>query len=83
MGSKTLTIELSSKIKTIPKSLSSFNLQLSDNGSSIIYNYKRKEEKTGITSLLLDLKKAGLKLADLNTKQTSLEEIFVDMVKNK
>ena len=83
MGSKTLTIELATKVKTLPKSLSSFNLQLADNGSSIIYNYKRKEEKTGITSLLLDLKKAGLKLADLNTKQTSLEEIFVDMVKNK
>ena len=83
MGSKTLTIELATKVKTLPKSLSSFNLQLADNGSSIIYNYKRKEEKTGITSLLLDLKKAGLKLADLNTKQTSLEEIFVDMVKSK
>ena len=81
MGSKTLTIELATKVKTLPKSLSSFNLQLADNGSSIIYNYKRKEQKTGITSLLLDLKKAGLKLADLNTKQTSLEEIFVDMVK--
>ena len=83
MGSKTLTIELATKVKTLPKSLSSFNLQLADNGSSIIYNYKRKEQKTGITSLLLDLKKAGLKLADLNTKQTSLEEIFVDMVKSK
>ena len=81
MGSKTLTIELATKVKTLPKSLSSFNLHLADNGSSIIYNYKRKEQKTGITSLLLDLKKAGLKLADLNTKQTSLEEIFVDMVK--
>ena len=81
MGSKTLTIELATKVTTLPKSLSSFNLQLADNGSSIIYNYKRKEQKTGITSLLLDLKKAGLKLADLNTKQTSLEEIFVDMVK--
>ena len=81
MGSKTLTIELATKVKTLPKSLSSFNLQLADNGSSIIYNYKRKEQKTGITSLLLDLEKAGLKLADLNTKQTSLEEIFVDMVK--
>ena len=81
MGSKTLTIELATKVKNLPKSLSSFNLQLADNGSSIIYNYKRKEQKTGITSLLLDLKKAGLKLADLNTKQTSLEEIFVDMVK--
>ena len=43
---------------------------------------QRTEEKTGITSLLLDLKKAGLQLSDLNTKQTSLEEIFVDMVKN-
>ena len=53
-----------------------------DTGNVIIYNYKRTEEKTGITSLLLDLKKAGLQLSDLNTKQTSLEEIFVDMVKN-
>ena len=82
MGSKTLTIELTSKIKSIPKSLSSYDLKLLDTGNVIIYNYKRTEEKTGITSLLLDLKKAGLQLSDLNTKQTSLEEIFVDMVKN-
>ena len=82
MGSKTLTIELTSKIKSIPKSLSSYDLKLLDTGNVIIYNYKRIEEKTGITSLLLDLKKAGLQLSDLNTKQTSLEEIFVDMVKN-
>ena len=82
MGSKTLTIELTSKIKSIPKSLSSYDLKLLDTGNVIIYNYKRTEEKTGITSLLLDIKKAGLQLSDLNTKQTSLEEIFVDMVKN-
>ena len=82
MGSKTLTIELTSKIKSIPKSLSSYDLKLLDTRNVIIYNYKRTEEKTGITSLLLDLKKAGLQLSDLNTKQTSLEEIFVDMVKN-
>ena len=82
MGSKTLTIELTSKIKSIPKLLSSYDLKLLDTGNVIIYNYKRTEEKTGITSLLLDLKKAGLQLSDLNTKQTSLEEIFVDMVKN-
>ena len=82
MGSKTLTIELTSKIKSIPKSLSSYDLKLLETGDEIIYNYKRTEEKTGITSLLLDLKKAGLQLSDLNTKQTSLEEIFVDMVKN-
>ena len=82
MGSKTLTIELTSKIKSIPKSLSSYDLKLLETGDEIIYNYKRTEEKTGITSLLLDLKKAGLQLSDLDTNQTSLEEIFVDMVKN-
>ena len=55
MGSKTLTIELTSKIKSIPKSLSSYDLKLLETGDEIIYNYKRTEEKTGITSLLLDL----------------------------
>ena len=81
MGTKTLTIELNSKIKSIPNSLSSYNLQLSSNGMSITYNYKKQEEKTGITSLLVDLKKAGIMLKDLDTNQTSLEEIFVDIVR--
>ena len=81
MGTKTLTIELNSKIKSIPNSLSSYNLQLSSNGMSITYNYKKQEEKTGITSLLVDLKKAGITLKDLDTNQTSLEEIFVDIVR--
>jgi len=81
MGTKTLTIELNSKIKSIPNSLSSYNLQLSSNGMSITYNYKKQEEKTGITSLLVNLKKAGITLKDLDTNQTSLEEIFVDIVR--
>ena len=81
MGTKTLTIELNSKIKSIPNSLSSYNLQLSSNGMSITYNYKKQEEKTGITNLLVDLKKAGITLKDLDTNQTSLEEIFVDIVR--
>jgi ABC-2 type transport system ATP-binding protein len=81
MGTKTLTIQLNSKIKSIPNSLSSYNLQLSSNGMSITYNYKKQEEKTGITSLLVDLKKAGITLKDLDTNQTSLEEIFVDIVR--
>ena len=81
MGTKTLTIELNSKIKSIPNSLSSYQLQLASNGMSITYNYKKQEEKTGITSLLVDLKKAGITLKDLDTNQTSLEEIFVDIVR--
>ena len=80
MGSKTLTIELASKIKSIPKSLSSYHLQLLNNGEKLAFNYKSNDESTGITSLLMDIKKAGIKLADLSTSQTSLEEIFVDMV---
>jgi len=81
MGTKTLTIELNSKIKSIPNSLASYNLQLASNGMSITYNYKKQEEKTGITSLLVDLKKIGITLRDLDTNQTSLEEIFVDIVR--
>ena len=81
MGTKTLTIKLNSKIKSIPNSLFSYNLQLASNGMSITYNYKKQEEKTGITSLLVDLKKAGITLRDLDTNQTSLEEIFVDIVR--
>ena len=81
MGTKTLTIQLNSKIKSIPNSLSSYQLQLASNGMSITYNYKKQEEKTGITSLLVDLKKAGITLKDLDTNQTSLEEIFVDIVR--
>ena len=81
MGTKTLTIELNSKIKSIPNSLSSYNLQLASNGMSITYNYQKQEEKTGITSLLVDLKMAGITLKDLDTNQTSLEEIFVDIVR--
>jgi len=81
MGTKTLTIELNSKIKSIPNSLSSYNLQLASNGMSITYNYQKQEEKTGITSLLVDLKKTGITLRDLDTNQTSLEEIFVDIVR--
>ena len=81
MGTKTLTIKLNSKIKSIPNSLFSYNLQLASNGMSITYNYKKQEEKTGITSLLVDLKKAGITLKDLDTNQTSLEEIFVDIVR--
>ena len=81
MGTKTLTIQLNSKMKSIPNSLFYYNLQLASNGMSITYNYKKQEEKTGITSLLVDLKKAGITLKDLDTNQTSLEEIFVDIVR--
>ena len=81
MGSKKLTIDLKDYLHSIPKKLSIYNLSLSKNGMSLTYNYNKSEERTGITRLLLDINKVGLQLSDLKTNQTSLEDIFVDLVK--
>ena len=80
MGSKELQITLRAPAKSIPKSLSAYALTLSDDGQVITYSFDAQGEATGITALIADLSKAGLKLADLHTKQSSLEEIFVGLV---
>ena len=81
MGHKKLTIELQDEIIVLPKELEKYNLTISDNKTSLIYTYKSKGEKTGITDLLRDIKDAGLRLKDLITEQSSLEKIFVSLVK--
>ena len=81
MGHKKLTIELQDEIVVLPKELEKYNLTISDNKTSLIYTYKSKGEKTGITDLLRDIKDAGLRLKDLITEQSSLEKIFVSLVK--
>ena len=81
MGHKKLTIELQSEISVIPKELEKYKLTISDNKTSLIYIYKVRGEKTGITDLLKDIKDAGLRLKDLITEQSSLEKIFVNLVK--
>ncbi|MDA9650437.1 ABC transporter ATP-binding protein [Candidatus Pelagibacter sp.] len=81
MGHKKLTIELQSEISVIPKELEKYKLSISENKTSLIYIYKAKGEKTGITDLLKDIKDAGLRLKDLITEQSSLEKIFVNLVK--
>ena len=81
MGHKKLTIELQDKILEIPKELEKYNLIINEKKMSLTYTYKAKGEKTGITDLLKDIKDAGLRLKDLITEQTSLEKIFVDLVK--
>jgi len=80
LGSKELTIEIRQPVSTIPDSLSEYNLQLSDNGTHLTYSYDVKSERTGITSLLQSVNSAGLQLKDLHTSQSSLEEIFVNLV---
>jgi ABC-2 type transport system ATP-binding protein len=81
MGHKKLTVELQEKIIKIPEVLSRYNLDIGKNNMSLVYTYNVQAEKTGITDLLKGLKDAGLRLKDLITEQSSLEKIFVDLVK--
>ena len=81
MGTKELHIQLQDTISSIPDSLGSYDLSISDDKTGLIYSYDTKAERTGITSLLSDISAAGLVLRDLQTAQSSLEDIFVDLVK--
>jgi len=81
MGHKKLTVELQDEISEIPDSLEKYKLVLGNNKMSIDYTYNVQAEQTGITNLLQDLKEAGLKLKDLKTEQSTLENIFVSLVK--
>ena len=81
MGQKTLVIELHEAIQALPNKLESYNLTVLNNGLSISYNYDSSSKQTGITSLLQDMKETGLKLKDLKTEQSSLENIFVELVR--
>ena len=81
MGHKKLTVELQDEILEIPKSLNKYNLALGKNKMSVDYIYSVKEKQTGITNLLQDLKDSGLKLRDLKTEQSTLEKIFVNLVR--
>ncbi len=80
MGKKQLEVQLTRKIDAIPAALRSDKLTLSEDGESLIYTYDTRAERTGITKLLADVADAGLVLADVRTRQSSLEDIFVDLV---
>ena len=81
MGSKNLTIELEEPALKIPTSLSHHRLTLSDDGMQLRYVYDVSAQKTGIVNLLIELKEASFKFRDLQTSESSLEEIFVNLVK--
>ena len=81
LGKKQLSLHLHEPVSDIPESLSGFDLEIGDNGNELIYTYDTQQDHTGITSLLGELQTAGIRFNDLNTSQSSLEEIFVDLVK--
>lgn len=82
-GQKILKIELQKRLDQLPKEFSEENVKLSDDGLSLTYIYDTKQKKTGITKLLSNLSNSGINLRDIQTDQSSLEEIFVNLVKEK
>ena len=81
LGKKHLTIELKEPIDSLPRALSDYDLVLSRDGRELSCTYDTLSDRTGITSLLQSVKSAGLVMKDLNTTQSSLEDIFIDLVR--
>ncbi|MDO9418993.1 ABC transporter ATP-binding protein [Pararhizobium sp.] len=80
LGRKQLRVDLTEPLTEIPASLARYELTLENGGQSLLYQYDTKGERTGITSLLSDLSAAGVRLKDLSTQQSTLEDIFVELV---
>lgn len=83
MGKKELKIELHDPITAIPESLSVYKLSLSEQRTALLYSYDTSANRTGITKLLTDISKAGLILKDVSTRQSSLEDIFTNLLEEK
>src|SRR6201991_4771648 len=81
LGKKELKLHLQTRIEAIPGSLAAYKLELSDDGRAVTYHYDTRGERTGITSLLGDLRNAGIHISALDPSQSSLEDIFVSLVR--
>ncbi len=80
MGEKRLRIDLAESVAEIPEALKGYDLELGPDGSSLTFTYDSQGSRTGITALLNDLRNAGLTMCDLQTSQSTLEQIFVNLV---
>ena len=81
LGKKELTLQLHQPLEALPPELEGHRLTLVNGGSELIYHYDTQGPRTGITGLLTDLSRAGIRFKDLDTTQSSLEDIFVDLVR--
>ncbi|MFN3499707.1 MAG: multidrug ABC transporter ATP-binding protein, partial [Pannonibacter indicus] len=81
LGKKQLSLQLNEPLAAIPESLCAHDLALEDEGRELVYTYDTQGERTGITSLMNDLREAGIAFRDLQTRQDSLEKIFVNLVR--
>jgi ABC-2 type transport system ATP-binding protein len=83
LGRKQLTLQLQGTLEHIPPELSAYQLNLAGDGGELVYTYDAQSDRTGITALLKDLTDAGIRFKDLHTTQSSLEDIFVSLVKDR
>ncbi|MDZ4791506.1 MAG: ABC transporter ATP-binding protein [Hyphomicrobiales bacterium] len=83
LGKKQMTLELHEPLLAIPPELGRHALALGNGGGELIYTYDTQGKRTGITALLKDLSEAGIRFRDLNTRQSSLEDIFIGLVRQK
>ena len=83
MGRKELRVELAEQVDRIPEALSAYKLELAPDGRAVTYTYDTRADRTGIRTMLNDLDAAGLRMVDLATQQSSLEEIFTQLVKEQ
>jgi ABC-2 type transport system ATP-binding protein len=82
LGKKQLVLNLNQELVELPPQLKGHALELNDGGRELVFTYDTRAGRTGITALLKDLSEAGITFNDLNTSQSSLEDIFVDLVRN-
>ena len=80
LGRKILHLQLAEPLAAVPPELADWNLQLSEDGATVTYEFDAKAERTGIPSLLTAMRDAGIAFKDLDTKQSSLEDIFVNLI---
>ena len=83
LGKRQLTVDLEFSLSEIPETLSRWVLDLSSDGSQLTYTYDPLKMHNGINELLQAIREAGMIIKDMHTKKTSLEEIFVSLVKTK
>jgi ABC-2 type transport system ATP-binding protein len=83
LGKKRLTLEMQDRLDAVPAALSDYNLTIGNGGTELVYDYDTQAERTGVARLLGELSRAGIRIRDLQTTQSSLEDIFVGLVSDR
>ncbi len=83
LGRKQLTLHLQQPLERVPEQLAEHELELAADGHALVYTFATQGERTGVTRLLHDLAAAGIRFHDLQTEQSTLEDIFVDLVREQ